>query len=182
MTNFYTIGHSTRSADEFLEFLQAHGIQQLVDVRRYPGSRRYPHFGSDALKVFLSEAGIAYVHEPDLGGRRQPDADSPNDYWRNAQFRAYADYMAAAPFREAITRLISAAAQGPTAVMCAEAVPWRCHRQLIADVLVSRGFPVLNIMSATKADPHVLNPHAVVQDAGTLVYKADTAGQRELFS
>src|SRR5690606_39960551 len=130
--------------------LRAHGIRRLVDVRRYPGSRRHPHFSREALERSLPADGIAYEHERDLGGRRAPAPDSVNDAWRSASFRAYADYLQTAEFEAALGRLL-AGADVPTAIMCAEAVPWRCHRQLIADVLVARGHEVLDILSAERA-------------------------------
>lgn len=172
MTVFYTIGHSTRSIEDFVSLLRAHGIDRLVDVRRYPGSRRFPHFGRDALAAHLEEAGIEYVHEPALGGRRKPDEPSRNTWWRNAQFRAYADYLATPEFEGALRTLIGRADEKPTAMMCAEAVHWRCHRQLVADVLVSRGHEVRHIASESKAIAHELNEHAREED-GHLVYPAD---------
>ena len=168
----YTIGHSTRTEQEFLEILRAHGIRRLVDVRRYPGSRRHPQFSRESLERFLPEHGIAYEHAPDLGGRRTASADSVNDAWRSASFRAYADYMQTPEFERALGALIDGADQ-PTAIMCAEAVPWRCHRQLIADALVARGIEVLNILSAERAEPHRLNEHARVGRDGRVTYPAD---------
>jgi len=135
--SIHTIGHSTRSIDEFLELLGTHAIRRLVDIRRYPGSRRFPHFGSAALAQSLDAAGIVYEHCADLGGRRRPSPDSPNKGWRNDAFRAYADYMATPEFRSAIDRLL--ASESSTVIMCAEAVPWRCHRSLIGDALLIRG-------------------------------------------
>jgi uncharacterized protein (DUF488 family) len=169
---FYTVGHSTLAIEEFLALLRGHGIAQLVDVRRYPGSRRHPHFGAAPLERALAAADIRYRHEPDLGGRRTATAGSPNTAWRSASFRGYADYLATPAFQAALDRLLVHAATGPTAIMCAEAVPWRCHRQLIADVLVARGHEVRHITSATRAEPHRLNPHAVVSATGLLTYPA----------
>src|SRR5881394_1764446 len=150
MARIYTLGHSTRTAEEFLGLLNTFGIATAVDVRRFPGSRRYPHFSREALQQDLPAAGIAYVHEPDLGGRRNPAPDSPNTAWRNSAFRGYADYMDSDTFRAALERLIAHAGQAPTAIFCAEAVPWRCHRRLIADALVARGHDVLHILSAAR--------------------------------
>src|SRR5437868_4029996 len=140
----FTIGHSTRSLDEHLQLLRRHGIERLVDIRRYPGSRRYPHFSRDALALSLPAAGIEYIHMPELGGRRKPLPDSPNLGLRNEQFRAYADYMATPEFHAAIDALL--ASEKVTVYMCAEAVPWRCHRNLVSDELVRRGVEVLHIL------------------------------------
>ena len=169
----FTIGHSTRSQDEFLTLLGQHTIDQLADIRRYPGSKRYPHFGSDAMAVWLPENDVRYVHMPELGGRRKPLADSPNTAWRNEQFRAYADYMATDAFRAAIDALQALSAGARIAIMCAEAVPWRCHRSLIADALLVRGIVVSEITSGVRAKPHVLTPWARVK--GTrLTYPASS--------
>ncbi|MSR35211.1 MAG: DUF488 domain-containing protein [Gemmatimonadetes bacterium] len=130
----FTVGHSTRPLDEFMALLHAHGIGRVVDVRRFPGSRRHPHFGKDNLAAALADAGVEYAHEQELGGRREaPAVDaarSPNVAWRNASFRAYADHTASAPFRAALEGVLEGALARPTAVMCAEAVPWSCHRQV----------------------------------------------------
>jgi uncharacterized protein (DUF488 family) len=159
----HTIGHSTRSIDELVELLTGHGIGLLADVRRYPGSKRYPHFSSEAMARWLPEHGVSYIHMPELGGRRKPLADSPNTAWRNEQFRAYADYMASDEFRAAIDKLLALAAAQRAAVMCAEAVPWRCHRNLIADELTRRGVEVFHIISGQPAKMHVMNEHARVE-------------------
>ena len=166
----YTVGHSTRPLEEFLRLLCAHGVERVVDVRRYPASRRHPHFTRDALAGALGAAGIAYRHEPDLGGRRQPSRDSVNTGWRSAGFRGYADYMDTAPFRAALERLIELAADRPTTVLCAEAVPWRCHRQLIADALTARGVEVRHILGPGVPELHRLSPHAQVLPDGRLRY------------
>ena len=177
----FTVGHSTRPIDEFLALLAAHGIERLVDVRRFPGSRRHPQFGQDALAAALGSAGIGYTHEVELGGRRETAAaDSPNRAWRNASFRAYADHTASPEFQAALDRVLTAAAERPTTVMCAEAVPWRCHRQLIADAAVARGWRVLHILSPQRADPHALNPEARVRPDRTVVYPGRAGGQTEL--
>jgi uncharacterized protein (DUF488 family) len=178
MTTIYTIGYSTRTAKALAELVVEQGVQQLVDVRRFPGSRRFPHFCADAMRTWLSAAHIDYAHEPDLGGRRKAVAGSPNAYWRNESFRAYADYLSSAEFLAAIDRLTALAQRRITTIMCAEAVPWRCHRQLIADALVVRGFEVLDILGPSNVRPHVLNPHAVVQSHGKLVYPASRETQQ----
>jgi uncharacterized protein (DUF488 family) len=170
MPTVWTIGHSTRSFEDFLELLERHGIETLVDVRHYPSSRRYPHFNGAPLAERLAAAGVEYAHEVDLGGRRRPLADSPNTYWRHPQFRGYADYQATPAYRAALERLIERANRRPTAIMCAEAVPWRCHRQLIADSLALRGFEVRHIMTPEKADLHVLNPAIRADSPGEFHY------------
>jgi uncharacterized protein (DUF488 family) len=163
----FTIGHSTRDLDDFVALLRENGIERLADIRRYPGSRRYPHFSRDSLARTLPEIGIEYVHVPQLGGRRKPRDDSPNTAWRNEQFRAYADHMGSDEFRKAVDELL--ASDKVTAVMCAEAVPWRCHRNLLADDLVRRGIEVLHILAPGSTKPHEMNPHARVVE-GTLIY------------
>jgi uncharacterized protein (DUF488 family) len=175
----FTIGHSTRTIGEFIALLQANGVGMIVDVRRFPGSRRHPQFGRDALAAALADAGIAYRHEEALGGRRAGDpaaGPSPNTAWRVAAFRAYADYMATPPFRAALERLMADAAERRPSILCAEAVPWRCHRRLITDALLARGVPVLDIIGPGRATPAVLSPHAVVQPDGGLVYPATPQG------
>jgi uncharacterized protein (DUF488 family) len=168
----WTIGHSTRSAQEFTAALLAHGIRLIVDVRLLPGSRRYPHFDQDALAAELAKHGIGYEHFRELGGRRKPRPDSQNIAWRNDAFRGYADYMETPEFAAGVQRLVEIAeARGPIAMMCAEAVWWRCHRGLVADYLKVRGFAVLHIGSVTKADPHPFTSAARVSD-GVLSYAA----------
>jgi len=166
----YTIGHSTRSIDELLELLQAAGIRVLVDVRRFPASRRHPHFAQGALSASLTGAGIVYRHEPDLGGRRTPRPDSLNLAWREEGFRGYADHMHTAPFREGLQRVIARAAAEPLVLMCAEAVPWRCHRQLIADALVANGQSVIHLLGPGSTRAHLLNASARLLPGGDLVY------------
>ena len=168
----YTIGHSTRSAGEFAALLRAHDIQLLADIRRYPGSKRYPHFASEAMAGWLPEQGMAYRHMPELGGRRKPLPDSRNTAWRNDQFRAYADYMATDEFRTAIDTLLALAGQQRVTIMCAEAVPWRCHRNLVADDLTRRGIEVMHIIGAGAAKVHAINPHAQIE-GDHLVYPAE---------
>ena len=152
----YTIGHSTRSEKEFLGLLKAHGIQALIDVRRLPGSNRFPQFNRDRLTRSLKKMEIQYVHIPELGGRRPARKDSKNSAWRVAAFRGYADYMETASFQKGLKRLLRLAKKKRVAVMCAEALPWRCHRRLIADAVVAKGIPVFDIMTATRAVPHEL--------------------------
>src|SRR5262249_35174827 len=149
-------GHSTRTLDEFVGLLRAHGITQLADVRTVPKSRRHPHFAGEALAVSLPAAGVAYRRFAGLGGLRKPRKDSQNTGWRHESFRGYADHMQSPAFREALDELIEWSSV-PTVVMCAEAVWWQCHRQLIADALVARGIEVRHIMSATSAPAPVLN-------------------------
>ena len=173
----YTVGHSTRDLDDFLRLLVAHGVRQVVDVRRYPASRRHPHFGRDALAGALAGAGIAYHHEPDLGGRRAARSDSTNTAWRSASFRGYADYMETDAFQQALGRVIELARARPTTLLCAEAVPWRCHRQLIADTLVARGEGVSHILSPARLEPHTLSTHARILPGGVVRYPAGPPDQ-----
>ncbi len=165
----WTIGHSTRSLDEFLALLTSNGIEALADVRRYPGSRRLPHFSQDALAASLAEAGIAYAHFSELGGRRRPRADSPNTAWRDESFRGYADYMATDEFRAGIARLLEMAQRARTAYMCAEALWWQCHRRLISDFLKAAGHEVIHILGAGKTEAHRFTPPARIVD-GQLTY------------
>jgi uncharacterized protein (DUF488 family) len=158
----YTIGHSTRSLDDFVGLLQQHGVVQIADVRTVPKSRRHPHFAGDALSKSLPEAGISYRHVPGLGGLRKPAPDSNNSGWRHPSFRGYADYMQTPAFEAALNGLIQWSGERSTAVMCAEAVWWQCHRQLIADALVARGIEARHIMSAKAADAHALTSFARV--------------------
>jgi uncharacterized protein (DUF488 family) len=164
----WTIGHSTKSIDEFLALLTSHGITRLVDVRTIPRSRHNPQFDAHALAKSLEEAGISYVHQPQLGGLRKPKKDSINHGWKNTSFRGFADYMQTEPFWAALETLMKTARDRPTAIMCAEAVPWRCHRSLIADALGSRGWTVRHIMTKTKADKHRLTPFAVIAQDGVV--------------
>ena len=173
----YTIGHSTRELGEFLGLLTAHRVTQVMDVRRYPGSRRHPQFVRDALATALQAIGVAYHHEPELGGRRAARRDSANTAWRSAGFRGYADYMETPAFEHALARLREVARARPTAILCAEAVPWRCHRHLIADALLARGEDVSHILSATRVDPHRLSAHAQVLPGGLLRYPAGPPDQ-----
>ncbi len=159
----YTIGHSTRPLEELITLLHDHGVATLADVRTMPRSRRNPQFNIEELASALPSAGIAYAHLPRLGGlRRGLGADSPNIGWRNASFRAYADYIQTADFVRGLDELHALTAAGPVALMCAEAVPWRCHRSLIADALLVRGTVPHDIQSRTRALPHKLTPFAEV--------------------
>ena len=154
MVTVWTVGHSTRSAEEFGQILLTHGIQVLVDVRSFPGSRRYPQFNRAALAESLKEIGIEYKHEPRLGGRRKPRADSHNTAWKNASFRAYADHMESEEFRNGVKDLLELAGQSRVAVMCAEALWWRCHRRLISDYLKAEGHAVIHILDQNKTQEH----------------------------
>src|SRR5512143_3848761 len=142
----WTIGHSTRTIEEFIDLLRQHRIEILVDVRHFPGSRRVPDFNKDALHGALATAGIRYEHMVELGGRRPPRPDSHNLAWRNASFRGYADYMETQPFRDGVDHLLEVARAGRTAIMCSEAVWWRCHRSMIADYLKAAGVQVFHIL------------------------------------
>ncbi|MFC0681705.1 DUF488 family protein [Lysobacter korlensis] len=167
-----TVGHSTRPIEEFLAILHAHQVREIVDVRTIPKSRTNPQFGGDSLRKSLAADGIAYRHVPSLGGLRRPRKDSPNDGWRNTSFRGYADHMATEEFAQGIDELLDAAAVHRVAVMCAEAVPWRCHRSLIGDAVLVRGVPVLDLMDATTARPHVLTRFACVEGS-EITYPAE---------
>lgn len=158
----WTIGHSTKPIDEFLALLTSHGIKCLVDVRTVPRSRHNPQYNSHTLAKHLKKTRLGYVHQPELGGLRKPKKDSLNAAWKNASFRGYADYMQTDAFRTALVTLMAGSRNVPTAIMCAEAVPWRCHRSLIADALTVHGWNVRHIMTNSKADRHRLTPFAVV--------------------
>ena len=158
-----TIGHSTRTIDEFIELLRAHEVTRLVDVRTVPRSRHNPQFNRDELPASLGTSGISYLHSPALGGLRRTNADSINTAWRNTSFRGYADYMQTAEFNGAVDELIELSKHDRLALMCAEAVPWRCHRSLIADALLVRGINSEDIRTPTQRMPHRLTPFARVQ-------------------
>jgi uncharacterized protein (DUF488 family) len=150
-----TIGHSTRKIDHFISLVEENGIKLVVDVRSFPGSRRYPQFNKEALADSLGQHGIRNEHFADLGGRRKPKHTSRNIAWRNASFRGYADYMETEEFRKGIERLIDLTSEaGPAAIMCAEAVWWRCHRALISDYLKARSIEVTHIVDSNKTEPH----------------------------
>jgi uncharacterized protein (DUF488 family) len=166
----FTIGHSTRSIDGFISLLEENGITLLADVRSLPGSKRYPQFNREALAESLNAHGIRYEHFPELGGRRKPNADSHNTAWRNASFRGYGDYMETEQFHKGVERLVNLATKaGPAAMMCAEAVWWRCHRALISDYLKARGVEIVHILDANKTEPHPFTSAAHIVD-GTLSY------------
>jgi uncharacterized protein (DUF488 family) len=158
-----TIGHSTHPIATFLEMLAAQGVEQLADVRTIPKSRHNPQFGSDTLAQELTRHGISYIHMPGLGGLRHPRKDSTNTGWKNASFRGYADYMQTPEFDENLRKLIALAEPRQTVIMCAEAVPWRCHRSLIGDALLARGIAVEDIMTKASRKPHTLTPFARVE-------------------
>lgn len=158
----FTIGHSTRAIAEFIGLLRAHGVRRVIDVRTVPRSRHNPQFNRDRLSPSLHGARIHYRHMPGLGGLRHPRRDSANTGWRNASFRGYADYMQTQAFRESLARSVELAKLEPTVLMCAEAVPWRCHRSLIADALLARGLEVREITSGIRTRPHALTPWARV--------------------
>jgi uncharacterized protein (DUF488 family) len=161
----YTIGHSTRTNEAFLALLGAHRIQALVDVRTIPRSRRNPQFDGETLRGSLAEASIAYRHAPELGGLRRPRRNSLNTGWRNPSFRGYADHMQTPEFERALDALIADAQRARLAIMCAEAVPWRCHRSLIADACLARGIPVAHIMTGAPAEPHALTRFGRIEGA-----------------
>ena len=188
LNRIHTIGHSTRTLIELVQLLAEHGITRLADVRRFPGSRRHPHFSKEALEASLPRAvrpavgqaeslhhtrGIEYVHFEALGGRRRPAKTSPNMAWESEQFRGYADHMGSGEFRAAIEQLLDS--DRPTAVMCAEAVPWRCHRNLLSDDLVRRGVEVLHIIAPGQWQRHELSEMARI-DGDRVVYPAGQTG------
>ncbi len=162
MIIIYTIGHSTRTVEEFVRILQSHEIQTVVDVRTIAASRHNPQYNEAELRNSLSREGIEYIRMKGLGGLRHTTKASPNTAWRNAAFRGFADYMQTAEFSENIERLIKLAAEKGTAIMCAEAVPWRCHRSLIGDALLVRNVPVVDIVSERAGKPHILTSFARV--------------------
>ena len=171
MATLFTIGHSTRSLEDLISALQAHGIQTLVDIRAFPMSRRLPHFNRESLEKSLPEAGIQYVWMKELGGRRKKTfAESPNIALRNDSFRNYADYMLTSEFEQAVKHLIRLAEKSPTAYMCAERVYFHCHRMLVSDWLVAHGHDVLHIDDGKPPKPHRLMAEARMQD-GKLMYK-----------
>jgi uncharacterized protein (DUF488 family) len=175
----WTIGHSTRTIEAFLALLQEFRIAQVVDVRRFPVSRRHPYFAGPALAAALRGGRIAYAHEPVLGGHRRPQAGSVNDSWKDDALRGYADHMRTPEFQAALARLEERAGGARAAILCAEALPSRCHRQLTADALVARGHRVMHILDAGTAEEHALRPEAVVGFDGRVTYPART--QRRLF-
>jgi uncharacterized protein (DUF488 family) len=176
----YTFGHSTRSFDEMVAVLRSFNVEAVADVRRFPGSRRHPHFNDDYLAEHLPRNGIAYLPFKHLGGRRPAQPDSINTGWRNASFRGYADFMQSDEFKTALEELMTAARAQIVTTMCAEAVPWRCHRSLISDALLVHGWDVRNITAAGKASPHQLTKFARVE--GTRITYPVPEDQRSLFS
>ena len=168
--SIWTVGHSILSIENFLGSLSSFNIKLLADVRSFPGSRRYPHFNKENLSAALSDAGIRYEHLRELGGRRRPRPGSLNMVWRNESFRGYADYMETKEFRAGVERLIELASRQRTAIMCSEAVWWRCHRSMISDYLKVKGIDVLHIMGEGKAEPHPFTSAARVVD-GELSYR-----------
>ena len=174
----FTVGHSTRPFDEFVALLKAHGVAVLADVRRYPRSRKFPYFNDDELAATLPPLGLRYVPIKALGGRRRAAADSVNTGWTSEGFRGYADYMQTPAFEEGLEELMQLARTQPTTTMCAEAVPWRCHRSLISDALLVRGWRVMDIMSARKTNEHKLTKFARVEGK-TVTYPPE---QEELFT
>ena len=170
ISRIWTIGHSTRKIDIFISLLEKSGIKLIVDVRMFPGSKRYPQFNKEPLANSLGEHGIRYEHFPELGGRRKPTPDSRNIAWRNEAFRGYADYMETEEFRKGVDRLVQLAPEsGPAALMCAEAVWWRCHRALISDFLKARGVEVTHIVDLAKTEPHPFTSAARIVN-GELTY------------
>jgi uncharacterized protein (DUF488 family) len=173
VSTIYTIGHSTRSAEEFLGILRAFAVELAADIRTVPRSRRNPQFDQEELRRFLGSHGIGYDHLPRLGGLRRPRKDSINTGWENASFRGYADYMQTAEFANAIEELITVATMKKTVIMCAEAVPWRCHRSLVGDALLVRGVEVKDIMTATSSKAHTLTSWARVEGLRVTYPKAE---------
>jgi uncharacterized protein (DUF488 family) len=165
----FTIGHSTHSIEEFVEMLKAHDIKLVFDVRTIPRSRHNPQYNSDTLAAALHEHSVGYEHMPGLGGLRHAKKDSLNTAWENASFRGFADYMQTEEFKRSLITLIETAGRQPTAIMCAEAVPWRCHRSLIGDALLARGITVMDIMSRTSGKAHTMTPWAHVMGT-TITY------------
>ncbi|HEY9280602.1 MAG TPA: DUF488 domain-containing protein [Eoetvoesiella sp.] len=168
-TTIWTVGHSTRPLDAFLALLIEYGIEAIADVRSFPGSRKYPQYGKEKLAATLSDYGIGYAWHPLLGGRRRVNPSSPNTAWRNASFRSYADYMSTSEFSQGLEGLIDAAGRARTALMCAEAVWWRCHRSMVSDALCVRGIRVVHIMDVKHSAVHPMtSPARIVK--GRLTY------------
>ncbi len=174
-----TIGHSTRPIEEFIELLRQHGVERLVDIRAIPRSRHNPQFNGDALARSLRGEHIEYAHLKELGGLRHPRPDSANLGWRNASFRGYADYMQTEEFERAVQRLLQGCGEKQCAVMCAEAVPWRCHRSLLADALVARGITVEHILGASRRDAHHLTPFAKIENGKVTYPKVEGKSRRK---
>ena len=171
----WTIGHSTRTIDVFIPLLEEYAVRLLADVRSLPGSKRYPQFNKETLTDSLGKVGIRYEHFLELGGRRKAKLESKNTVWRNASFRGYADYMETEEFRKGVERLLDLAGEfGPTAIMCAEAVWWRCHRALLSDYLKVRGIEVMHILNSNNVEPHPYTSAARIVN-GKLNYAADNS-------
>jgi uncharacterized protein (DUF488 family) len=170
----WTVGHSNRTIEVFIEILQSFNIAVVVDVRQFPGSRKYPHFNKEQLQATLQQNNIGYVHMIELGGRRKPAKDSPNTTWKNDAFRAYADYMETIEFREAVSKLDQLASTKRIACMCSEAVWWSCHRSMISDQLKANGWKVMHIMDIDKAKEHPYTAPARIEN-GELTYRPDTS-------
>jgi uncharacterized protein (DUF488 family) len=175
VATLWTIGHSTRSFEELVGVLKSYGVETVVDIRTIPRSRRNPQFNRDELQARLPAEGLEYIYAKDLGGLRKPLKESPNDAWHNDSFRGFADYMQTDKFQAALNWLIEQADKKRTAIMCAEMVPWRCHRSLIADALLVRGFDVVEIFDEEKSRPHELTSFAAVND-GKVTYPASNLG------
>lgn len=172
----FTIGHSTRAIGDFMHLLKSHGVQRVIDVRTLPRSRFNPQFDRARLPSALEDAGIHYSHVPGLGGLRRARRDSVNTGWRNESFRGYADYMQTDPFKESLEQCIQLASAERVVLMCAEAVPWRCHRSLIADALLARGIQTREIVSEMRARPHSMTPFAQVTGINVMYPAASDAG------
>ena len=181
MPTLWTIGHSIRPWEAFVAILREAEIAAVADIRRFPGSRRHPHYAGTAMAHELPAIGIDYVPMPELGGRRRPDPDSPNTAWRNAAFRGYADYMRTPEYAAARDRLAELAMQRRTAMLCAEAVWWRCHRGLVADDFKSRGWEVIHLLALGRSEQHPYTSAAHLDDAGRLSYAAPGDTQPPLF-
>ena len=171
----FTVGHSTRPLEEFISLIAAYGIECIADIRKMPGSRHNPQFNGENLAKVLRTVGIDYMHVPALGGLRRPRKDSPNTGWRNTSFRGYADHMQTLEFAHGLDNLISISRTHRTALMCAEAVPWRCHRSLVADALIARNISVIDILSTTSYQEHELTRFAYVQGAAVTYPPAQAA-------
>ena len=178
--SIFTIGHSTRPIEVFITLLQSHGVDRLVDIRTIPRSRHNPQFNREDLTSSLARAGIGYTHIAGLGGLRPTSAASPNKGWRNTSFRGYADYMQTPAFEVSLQEAIGLAQQGKVALMCAEAVPWRCHRSMVADALIVRGYEVEELVNNDKRQPHSLTSFAKVQGS-TITYPPEAPPNGELF-
>jgi uncharacterized protein (DUF488 family) len=177
VSRIWTVGHSNHPIERFLEILEAHRIERVLDVRRFPASRKWPHFNAEALAKSLAAAGVDSVGMPDLGGRRKPRADSPHVAWRSDAFRGYADYMDTEEFGTALHRAMDLARERRSALMCAEALPWRCHRSVLADAFLTRGWEVFEILSEKEARPHGL-PEFARQEGERVIY--DRPAQSDL--